>query len=84
LHNAWLERKKERDEKMARGEEVGPEEHDPTAEEEVGCIGLLKFLLMVVVFVLLAGKFVTGSYIWEYDGKWLQLETYYPVSLVVT
>jgi len=73
-----LERKKERDEKIARGEEVGPEEKDPTAQEEVGLLGLLKFLLIVIVCISLAGKFVTGSYLWEYDGKWVQLRTYLP------
>ncbi|KAK1217350.1 hypothetical protein PQX77_019985 [Marasmius sp. AFHP31] len=78
LHEEWLERKKERDEKIARGEEVGPEEKDPTAQEEVGLLGLLKFLLIVIVCITLAGKFITGSYLWEYDGKWVRLRTYFP------
>jgi|ERR1700722_9719092 len=81
LHNAWLERKKEREEKLARGEKVGPEERDPTAEEEVGCLGLLKFVLGIVIVILLAGKFFTGSYLWEYDGQWVRLKTYFPVSV---
>ena len=50
-HEAWLKRKQEREEKLARGEEVGPEEPDPTEEPEVGCLGLLKFLFVVFVFV---------------------------------
>jgi len=64
-HDAWLERKKEREAKIAKGEDVGPEEPDPTEEPEVGCLGLLKFILYFTIFVILAGKFFTGSYLWE-------------------
>ncbi|KAF9268303.1 cytochrome b5 [Marasmius fiardii PR-910] len=78
LHEEWLKRKRERDEKIARGEEVGPEEKDPTAQEEVGLLGLLKFLLVVILCISLAGKFITGSFVWEYDGKWVQWKTYFP------
>jgi hypothetical protein len=74
-----LERKKERDAKIARGEEVGPEEQDPTAEEEVGALGLLKFLLYVTILVLFTGKFITGSFLWDYEVRWAQLKTLYPV-----
>jgi len=77
-HQAWLQRKKEREEKVARGEKVGPEEPDPTEEREVGVVGLLKFLLYLTIVVLLAGKFFTGHFLWEYDGKWAQLKTYMP------
>jgi hypothetical protein len=55
-------------------------EPDPTAEEEVGLIGLLKFILGLFLIAILAGKFITGSYTWEYEGKWAQLKTYFPVS----
>ena len=78
-HEEWLARKREREEGLARGEEVGPEELDPTAEVEVGLWGLVKFLLSVIVIVMLTGKFVTGSYLWDYDGKWVQAKTYFPV-----
>lgn len=67
VHAEWLNRKKERDEKLARGEEVGPEEPDPTEEVEVGCLGLLKFVLYATLLVVLAGKFFTGSFLWEMD-----------------
>ncbi|CCM04032.1 uncharacterized protein FIBRA_06189 [Fibroporia radiculosa] len=66
-HAAWLQRKKEREEKLAKGEEVGPDEPDPTEEPEVGCLGLLKFILYAILFVLLAGKFITGSFLWEQE-----------------
>ncbi|KAL4264196.1 Cytochrome b5 heme-binding domain-containing protein [Pleurotus pulmonarius] len=80
LHNEWVEKKKERDEKIARGEKVGPLERDPTAEEEVGLLGLLKFLVYLLLFIALTGKFITGSYLWESDSKWLHLKTYIPTN----
>lgn len=80
LHEAWLQRKKEREEKLARGEKVGPEERDPTAEEEVGFLGLLKLIVYLLLIIVLAGKFFTGSFLWEYDGKWARLKTYWPVN----
>ncbi|EPT03103.1 hypothetical protein FOMPIDRAFT_1116458 [Fomitopsis schrenkii] len=74
-HAAWLGRQKERAARLAQGDEVGPEEPDPTAEPEVGCLGLLKLVLYVLVFALLAGKFITGSFLWEHElpnfKKWI-------------
>lgn len=64
-HEAWLKRKEEREVKLARGEDVGPEEPDPTEEPEVGCFGLLKFIVISLVVLILAGKFFTGSFLWE-------------------
>lgn len=78
-HEEWLARKHERDERLARGDEVGPEEPDPTAEVEIGLWSIVKFLLSTIVIVLLTGKFVTGGYLWDYDGKWVQAKTYFPV-----
>ncbi|KAI0347007.1 cytochrome b5 [Trametopsis cervina] len=66
-HEDWLARKEERELKLARGEDVGPEERDPTAEPEVGFMGLLQFIVVVLAIVVLAGKFFTGSYMWEQD-----------------
>jgi len=77
-HKAWEQRMKERDEKIAQGLEVGPKEKDPTGEEEVGLVGLLKFIVYLLIFVVLAGKFITGSFLWEYEGKWTNLKTYMP------
>jgi predicted heme/steroid binding protein len=80
LHQAWVKKKKDRDEKIARGEKVGPLEPDPTAQEEVGLVGLMKFILILIVFTLLAGKFFTGSFLWEYESKWTRLKTYWPTN----
>ncbi|KAF5387733.1 hypothetical protein D9615_000060 [Tricholomella constricta] len=80
LHAAWEERQKEREAKIARGEKVGPPERDPTAQTEVGMLGLLKFFLYLLIFTALAGKFITGSYTWEYQSKWTQLKTYWPTN----
>jgi len=66
-HDAWAQRMKERDEKIARGEKVGPPEPDPTEVPEVGCLGLLKLVLYVAIFLVLSGKFFTGSFLWEQD-----------------
>ncbi|TDL29798.1 cytochrome b5 [Rickenella mellea] len=79
-HEAWLKRKKERDEKIARGEKVGPEERDPTAEEEVGLLGLLKFILYCVIFAALAGKFFTGSFVWNYEENLTALKSLVPTN----
>ncbi|KAJ7087244.1 cytochrome b5-like heme/steroid binding domain-containing protein [Mycena belliarum] len=80
LHTAWLEKKAIRDAKIAKGEPVGPLERDPTQPLEVGVLGLLKFLVCALVFLALAGKFVTGSYTWEYEARWLQLKTLWPTD----
>jgi predicted heme/steroid binding protein len=79
-HDAWAKRMKERDEKIARGEKVGPAEKDPTAEEEVGLLGLLKFLLYLTIFAALAGKFFTGSYTWDYKMRLKSLEQFLPTD----
>ncbi|KAI0052562.1 cytochrome b5 [Auriscalpium vulgare] len=78
LHDEWLERKKEREAKLAKGEDVGPEEPDPTAEHEVGLTGLLKFFVYVFIFILLSGKFITGDFLWGYEGRWAQVKSYWP------
>lgn len=81
-HEEWAARDRERERRLARGEEVGPREPDPDAEVEIGLWGLIKFLLSTIVVIVLTGKFVTGSYLWEYDGKWVQAKTYLPVRNV--
>jgi len=80
LHDAWLVRDKERDEKIAKGEKVGPKELDPTAEREIGVLDLLKFLVYLLLFITLSGKFIAGDYFWGYEGKWANLKTYWPTT----
>jgi hypothetical protein len=80
LHQAWLVRKKEWEEKKARGEKVGRLERDPTAPVEVGPLELVKFLLLAVILFFLAGKFYTGDFMWDYKTKWTTLKAYIPVS----
>ena len=80
LHQEWLEEKKVHDEALARGEKVKALRRDPTEVREVGILGVLRFLLVLAVVVSLSGKFVTNSYTWDYETKWLQLKSYIPVS----
>ncbi|KIL68188.1 hypothetical protein M378DRAFT_8868 [Amanita muscaria Koide BX008] len=80
LHAAWLKKKEDREERIARGEKVGPLEPDPTAQKEVGLLGLLKLILYMTIIVAIAGKFITGSFTWEYHSKWLLLKTYWPTG----
>ncbi|KAF8914145.1 cytochrome b5-like heme/steroid binding domain-containing protein [Gymnopilus junonius] len=80
LHAAWLEKKKARDEKIAKGEKVEPLEPDPTAPEEVTLKGLFKFIVISLICIALAGKFFAGSYTWDYQSKWLRLKTYWPTN----
>ena len=76
---ARKQRNKERLEKMSRGETVGPAENEDL-EEEIGLWGLIKFLVFVVAGIMLAGHFITGDYLWDYQGKYRQLKTFWPVS----
>jgi hypothetical protein len=78
---ARKQRNKERLEKMARGETVGPPEKEDL-EEEIGLWGLVKFLIFAVACIMLAGHFITGDYLWDYKGKYRHLKTYWPVSIL--
>jgi len=72
-----VEKIKRREEKIARGEELGPEaelEKEPSA-----ILAILRVFLMPIVIFMTLGWFITGSIIWEYDGKWVRLSTYLPV-----
>ncbi len=65
LHAAWREREDARLAAIARGDPNPPRaEPDPTAQREIGLLGLLKFFVYVLVGALLAGKFVTGEWGW--------------------
>lgn len=80
-HEAWLERKKKREEMIKRGEAVGPEEPDPTAPKEVGLLGLLKFIVYCLIILSLAGKFFTGSFLFDYEARLPSLKKLWPVRL---
>ena len=72
-----------RDEKIAKGEEVGPEEPDPTAVEEVGLLGLLKFLVYCLLFTALVSKFLTGSFTFNYEAHLPNLKKLWPVRILI-
>lgn len=70
LHAAWREREDTRLAAIARGDANPPAaEPDPTAEKEIGLLGLLKFVTLVVLGLLLAGKFVTDEWMWEGEAS---------------
>ena|ERR1700731_2155096 len=79
-HRAWEEREKERAAKLARGEKAGPPERDPTAVYDVGVLDLIRVLAFTVLIVLLAGKFFTGDFLWEYRTRWTNLKRVWPVE----
>jgi hypothetical protein len=71
------EKIKRREAKIARGEALGPE--DELEKDPNPWFGLLKFIIFLVGFVLALGWFITGSPLWEYEGKWAHLQSYFPV-----
>lgn len=78
-HNAWLKRKAEREEKISRGEKVGPEERDPTAEVELGIWSIIKFVVISMLVIALSGKFITGSYLWDFEDYLPTIRSLIPV-----
>lgn len=68
LHAAWLERENARQAAIARGDpNPPPAEEDPSDEaavREIGLLGLCKFLVVALLVFVLAGKFVTGEWLW--------------------
>ncbi|KAF5393624.1 hypothetical protein D9757_000401 [Collybiopsis confluens] len=53
--------------------------HDQEPEfRETRFVQALRLALYLILFGALAGKFFTGSYLWEYDGKWIRPRTYFP------
>lgn len=67
-----------REEKIAKGEELGPE--DELEKEPSAILALLRVFLVFIGITMALGWFITGSVFWEYDGKWVRLSTYLPVS----
>lgn len=69
LHAAWRTREDARLAAIARGDPNPPRaEADPTAQQEIGLLGLLKFFAYLLVGILLMGKFITGEWGWGFDG----------------
>lgn len=71
------EKVKRREEKIAKGIALGPE--DELEKEQSAAVALLRLLLVFIGIVLALGWFITGSALWNYDGKWVQIRTYFPV-----
>jgi hypothetical protein len=81
LHAAWRSREDARLAAIARGDPNPPAaEPDPTAQREIGLLGLLKFLVYLLVGILLAGKFVTGDWGWGLEGA-AQLRKLWPTQM---
>ena len=43
-------------------------------------LGLLKFIVYTLIIIALAGKFVTGSFMWDYEEYLPRLRQFLPVS----
>ncbi|KAF8335075.1 cytochrome b5-like heme/steroid binding domain-containing protein [Cantharellus anzutake] len=66
-----------RNEKIAKGQPLGPEdglEPEPSAAS----LNLAKIILFLFGAFFFAGWFITGSVLWEYEGKWTKWDTYFP------
>ncbi|EJU06483.1 cytochrome b5, partial [Dacryopinax primogenitus] len=67
--------------KLASNQPLLPEDLDEP--EDSVPFALLKVFLVLLLFVALAGRFVTGSVWWGYDGKWVHWRTYWPERMSV-
>ncbi|KAG8955580.1 hypothetical protein FRC04_007571 [Tulasnella sp. 424] len=65
---AKAERQRIRAEKIARGEEVGP---DPDEKKPSAAGTFIKIFILGLLMTLYAGYFVTGDPWWGYENKWL-------------
>lgn len=72
------ERKRVRAEKLARGEEVGPEERD---EGVWSLWDIIKTLIVIIGGIALTGQLVTGSLMWGAKGRITDVRSWWPVSL---
>jgi len=70
------EKIKRRNEKIAKGESLGPE--DDLEAEPSAALAFAKLILFLFCAFLFIGWFITGSPLWEYEGKWTKWETYFP------
>ncbi|KAG8865367.1 hypothetical protein FRB96_000257 [Tulasnella sp. 330] len=66
-------RRKEREEKIARGEDPGP---DPDVSRLPSAATVFRTLLIILAFTAYAGYFVKGDWKWGYESKWLTTRHY--------
>jgi len=69
------ERKRVRAEKLARGEEVGPEERD---EGVWSLWDIIKTLIVIIGGIALTGQLVTGSLVWGAKGRITDVRSWWP------
>lgn len=69
------ERKRVRAEKIARGEEVGPEEPD---EDKLSLWDIIKTLLVIIGAIALTGQVVTGSLVWGARTRITDVKSWWP------
>ncbi|KZT60236.1 cytochrome b5, partial [Calocera cornea HHB12733] len=75
---AALERKKRREAKLSSGTPLAPEDLDEPEESLLWA--LTKIFLFLLLFTAIAGRFITGSVLWGYEGKWARWRTYWPAG----
>ena len=63
-----VERRRIRKEKIARGEDPGP---DPDAPRSMSTKNVFRATVLFVVMALYAGYFIVGDPLWGYENKWL-------------
>lgn len=74
---AKAERKRIREEKIARGEKVGPDEED---EDKLSLWDIIKTLLVIFGMIALTGQLVTGSLVWGTRNRLTDVRSWWPVS----
>lgn len=76
-----VERKRVRAEKLARGEEVGPEDRD---EDAWSLWDVIKTLIVIIGGIALTGQLVTGSLVWGNKSRLTNVQSWWPVSGLVS
>ncbi|KAG8999091.1 hypothetical protein FRB93_013361 [Tulasnella sp. JGI-2019a] len=68
LESEKIQRRKEREEKIAKGEDPG---RDPDASRGPSAGNVFKTLFIILALTAYAGHFVKGDWKWGYESKWL-------------
>ena len=71
------ERKRIRAEKIARGEDGGPEEED---ENKLSLWDIIKTTLVIIGMIALTGQVVTGSLLWGAKGRLTDVRSWWPTQ----